>query len=198
MRRYQRRPWCVCFDGSKFAQNNNRRSCHIHGLSPAWVSKECVIHVFGKCIPRYFYFDCPKCCRPAGPSSRMSCRSHAKVVGLGPTDRREFPTLVLTHWGRDKMAAFFQTKFSNAFSWMKMFELRIKFHWSLFKDPINSILALVQMMAWRLPGDKPLSEPMLVSLLTHICVTRPQWVKSSTILVPVHPSDCSQWPRRPW
>ena len=31
-------------------------------------------------------------------------------------------------------------------------------------------------MAWRLPGDKPLSEPMMISLLTHICVTRPQWV----------------------
>ena len=28
------------------------------------------------------------------------------------------------------------------------------------------------------PGDKPLSEPMMVSLLTHICVTRPQWVDS--------------------
>ena len=31
-------------------------------------------------------------------------------------------------------------------------------------------------MAWRRPGDKPLSEPMMVSLPTHICVTRPQWV----------------------
>ena len=31
-------------------------------------------------------------------------------------------------------------------------------------------------MAWRRPGDKPLSEPTMVSLLTHICVTRPQWV----------------------
>ena len=31
-------------------------------------------------------------------------------------------------------------------------------------------------MAWRRPGDKPLSEPVMVSLLTHICVTRPQWV----------------------
>ena len=29
--------------------------------------------------------------------------------------------LVLTHWGRDKMAAIFQTIFSNAFSWMKMY-----------------------------------------------------------------------------
>ena len=31
-------------------------------------------------------------------------------------------------------------------------------------------------MAWRRPGDKPLSEPMMVRLPTHICVTRPQWV----------------------
>ena len=45
---------------------------------------------------------------------------------------------------------------------------------------INNIPALVQIMAWRRPGDKPLSEPMMVSLLTHICVTRPQWVKSLT------------------
>ena len=33
-------------------------------------------------------------------------------------------------------------------------------------------------MAWRRTGDKPLSEPMVVSLLTHNCVTRPQWVKN--------------------
>ena len=45
--------------------------------------------------------------------------------------------------------------------------------------PISNIPALVQIMAWRRPGDKPLSEPMLVSLPTHICVTRPQWVKKT-------------------
>ena len=38
----------------------------------------------------------------------------------------------LTHWGRDEMAAIFQTTFSNAFSWMKMFEFRLRFHWILF------------------------------------------------------------------
>ena len=38
----------------------------------------------------------------------------------------------ITHWGRDKMAAIFQTTFSNAFSWIKMYELWLKFHWSLF------------------------------------------------------------------
>ena len=45
------------------------------------------------------------------------------------------------------------------------------------KVPINNIPAMVQIMAWRRPGDKPLSEPMMVSLPTHICVARPQWVK---------------------
>ena len=45
------------------------------------------------------------------------------------------------------------------------------------KGPITNIPSLVQLMAWRRPGDKSLSEPMMVSLPTHICVTRPQWVK---------------------
>ena len=53
-------------------------------------------------------------------------------------------------------------------------EISLKF---VRKVQINNILALVQIMAWHRPGDKPLSEPMLVSLLTHICVTRPQWFK---------------------
>ena len=63
------------------------------------------------------------------------------------------------------MAAFSQTTFSNAFSWMKRYGFRLK---------------LVQIIAWHRTGDKPLSEPMLVSLLTHICVTRPEWDKGAT------------------
>ena len=39
---------------------------------------------------------------------------------------------VLTHWGRDEMAVIFQTKFSNAFSWMKIYGFPLMFHWSLF------------------------------------------------------------------
>ena len=41
---------------------------------------------------------------------------------------------------------------------------------------INNIAALVQIMAWHRPGEKPLSEPMLISLLMHIWVIGPQWV----------------------
>ena len=51
------------------------------------------------------------------------------------------------------------------------------------KGPINNIPALVQIMAWRRPGDKPLSEPMMVRSLTHICVTRPQWVNWITLTI---------------
>ena len=44
------------------------------------------------------------------------------------------------------------------------------------KGPVSNIPALVQMMAWHQPGDKPSSEPMMVRLPAHICITRPQWV----------------------
>ena len=49
------------------------------------------------------------------------------------------------------------------------------------RGPINNIIALVQIMAWCQPSDKPLSELMIVSLLMHIYVTWPQWVKSTFV-----------------
>ena len=45
------------------------------------------------------------------------------------------------------------------------------------KGPINNIPSLVHIMALCRPGDKPISEPEMFSLLTHICVTPPQWIK---------------------
>ena len=82
----------------------------------------------------------------------------------------------LTDWGRDKMAVIFQTSFSKTFSWMKiLIKISVKF---VPKDQINNIPTLVQIMAWRRPGNKPLSELMMVRLLMHICVTWPQWVNS--------------------
>ena len=59
------------------------------------------------------------------------------------------------------------------------FEISLKF---IAKGSINNNPALFQIMAWRRPGDKPLSEPMMARLLTHICVIRPQWVNSLTCL----------------
>ena len=70
----------------------------------------------------------------------------------------------------------FQTTFSNAFL-NEIIRISIKISFKFVpRGPINNIPALVQIMAWRRPGDKPLSEPMMVSSLTHICVTRPKWV----------------------
>ena len=85
---------------------------------------------------------------------------------------------VLTHWDRDKMAAFSETTLSNAFSSMKILDFRLKFHWRLFlRFQLTIYFSMVKIMAWRRPGDKPLSEPIMVSCPTHICVTRSQWVK---------------------
>ena len=95
----------------------------------------------------------------------------------------------LTHRGRGKSATIWQTTFSNAFSWMKMYEFRLRFPWIFFpKIQINNIPALIQIMAWRWPRDKPLFEQMMISLLTHVCVTRPQcvhrWAKGCTVKTP--------------
>ena len=60
--------------------------------------------------------------------------------------------------------------FENVWIWIK---ISLKF---VPKVRINNIPALVQIMTWCRIGDKPLSEPMMVNLLMHICVTRPQWV----------------------
>ena len=98
---------------------------------------------------------------------------HVRVREIIPRGGKHF--FILTHWGRDKMAAISQTAFSNVFSLMKMYEFRLRFHWSLFpipKDSINNILALVQIIVWCRPGEKPLSETMVFCFRKHICGTR--------------------------
>ena len=67
----------------------------------------------------------------------------------------------------------FKRIFFNENVWISI-KISLKF---VPKGPINNSPALVQIMAWRRSGDKPLSEPMLIFVPTHICVTRPQWVK---------------------
>ena len=57
--------------------------------------------------------------------------SNAKNVSIW-WRHRELCVVWLNIWDRDKMDAIFQTTFSNAFSWMKIYEFRLSFHWSLF------------------------------------------------------------------
>ena len=65
--------------------------------------------------------------------------------------------------------------------------------------PISNISALVQIMAWRRQGDKPLSELMMVVLPTHICITRPQWVKCYPVSISMpHEADMLSWWANYW
>ena len=75
--------------------------------------------------------------------------------------------------GRHFADAIFKCIFLNENAWIPI-KISLKF---VPQGPINNIPALVQIMAWRRPGDKPLSGLMMPRLPTHICVTRPQWVK---------------------
>ena len=81
----------------------------------------------------------------------------------------EFNTLRPRQNGRH-VADIFKCIFLNENVWTSI-QISLKF---VPKGPIDNISALVQIMAWRRPGNKPLSEPMLIILLMHICITRPQ------------------------
>ena len=100
----------------------------------------------------------------------------------------------LTHWGWGKMAAIFKCILlnENVTIWIK---ISLKF---VPEGPINNILAMVQLMAWHQTGDKPLSEPMMVRLPMHICVTRPQRVHNNTriktITTDYHYLSWIHWP----
>ena len=75
----------------------------------------------------------------------------------GPVTRRMFPfddVIMLTHLPSD-----------DTFKYIFLNEnvlISIKFHCSLFPNgTIINLPALIRKMAWRPPGDKPLSEPVL-------------------------------------
>ena len=80
-----------------------------------------------------------------------------------PTDDNHNKILkqILTHWGQDKMAAtladdIFKCIFVNENIWILIRTLKF-----VPEVPIYNKPALVQIMAWYLIGDKPLSEPKI-------------------------------------
>ena len=110
------------------------------------------------------------------------------LIFVGYDNPHLFNTLRPRQNGRHFADDIFKCIFLNENVWIPI-KISLKF---VPKRRINNIPGLVQIMAWRRPGDKPLSEPMLVSLTTHICVTRPQWVNApSWIGVLVHTKNWS-------
>ena len=92
-----------------------------------------------------------------------------QFVALHKPRKPKLNTLRPRQNGRHFADDIFKCIFLNENVWIPI-KISVKF---VPKGPINNIPALVQIMAWRRPGDKPLSESMMVSLPTHICVTRP-------------------------
>ena len=104
------------------------------------------------------------------PSSDMVSTSEGTLIA--PITLISINTLRPRQNGRHFADDIFKGIFFNENVWI-LIKISLKF---VPKGSINNIPAMVQIMAWCRPGDKPLSEAMIVSLLMHICITRPQWV----------------------
>ena len=111
-----------------------------------------------------------------------SYQEHIRVLCV-PADMEQpntscLNTLRQRQNGRHFPDDIFRCIFLNENVWISI-NISLKF---VLKGPINKIPALVQIMAWHHPRDKPLSEPMMVSLPIHICVTWPQWVRVKVLI----------------
>ena len=91
-----------------------------------------------------------------------------KLMGMSTIGTYTINTLRPRQDGCQIPDEIFKCIFLNETIWTSI-EISLKF---VPKGPINNIPSLVQIMVWRWPGDKPLSEPVMVSLLTNICVMR--------------------------
>ena len=111
---------------------------------------------------------------PVDMRSQMISRLHIDTVRLGIPDHLTYrvKTLRPRQNGCHFADGIFKCIFLNKNVWISI-NISLTF---VPKGQINNIPALVWIMTWRQPGDKPLSAPMMVSLLTHMCVTQPQWV----------------------
>ena len=81
-----------------------------------------------------------------------------------------------TQWGRDKIAAILQMTYQNLLYCKKIFffiQISLKI---VSKGPIYNKPTLVQIMAWRWVGNKPLSDQWWPGLMMHQCITRPKWL----------------------
>ena len=137
-----------------------------------------------------------KCCMITKTSLSMACPEYTTLYKTPEEAACDpFNTLRPIQNGRHLADDIFKCIFLNENAWIA-FKISLKF---IPKVWINNILTLVQIMAWHRPGDKPLSETMMVSLQMHTCITRPQWAKFWSPICPSlclhHEAPCHQQPQ---
>ena len=106
------------------------------------------------------------------PLDRSTCFSNMchPVIHCLREPPTQFNTLRLRQNGRHFPDNIFKCIFLNENVWISI-DISLKF---FPKDQIKNIPALVQIMAWHQPGNKPLSEPMMVYLTNtyaSLCLT---------------------------
>ena len=80
-----------------------------------------------------------------------------------------------THLPLDKMTTISQTVFSDAFSWMKIYEFWLRFHWSLFlMFELTVLQHWIRLWLGAFQATSHYLNQWWTRLLTHLCVTRPQ------------------------
>ena len=107
------------------------------------------------------------------------------LLGILPVT--SFCSLLLTHWGWDKMAVIFQTTFSDAFSWMKIYELWLIFHWALF---LRVQLTIFQHWfgKWLGADQAPMSQQTINSMVSDVVTL--MWCQCNSVFIPKTALDC--------
>ena len=121
-----------------------RRDQTVHPTCYHWIVRACVL----PCTPmwRHCLMETRGACvlqgresqamGPASESMVIACKNRVRCCFNARNFLQNPLTERLTHRVNSlrprQMPAIFQTTFSNAFSWMKMFEFRLTFHWILF------------------------------------------------------------------
>ena len=89
----------------------------------------------------------------------FTIRKNRRNYGTGWTSRPRHHCCFFANY-------FFKCIFSNENAWITP-KISLMY---VSNVPINSVSALVQIIAWRRPGNRPSSEEIIVSLLAYICV----------------------------
>ena len=107
-----------------------------NGQSIYWIPIRYIVHVvFWSCfcVLLSWSFDIYECRNYLQVTFRCTLlMTYCEKYELSSNSSIHQVSSSLIHWGRDMMATSFQTTFSNAFSWMKIYKLWLRFHCNFF------------------------------------------------------------------